>query len=108
MTYEKFASNMESKKELEITRGMIRKFAIQYALLLFPCAIALTTVIANIIGLIFCILFLILSLFLYVWSFDILVENTNYYFKISKLVHYWWLILILVVILCITINLFIL
>ena len=77
-------------------------------MLLFPCAVALTTVIANIIGVIFCILFLILSLFLYVWSFDILVENTNYYFKISKLAHYWWLILILVVILCITINLFIL
>lgn len=106
MTYEKFAKTMESKDN-GLDRKSIHLFTVRYALVLFLCALALTTVIVNILGLIFCVLFLILSLFLYVWSFDIFVDNEVYFNKLTKIFKYWWGIVIFFVTLCILINLFI-
>lgn len=107
MTYEKFAESMTAKDDT-LTRKNVKVFAIKYALLLFLSALSITMIISSILGNIFSAIFLILSLFLYIWSFDILVDSPEYFTKLNKIVKFWWLFAIIVFVSCVLINIFIL
>lgn len=107
MTYEKFTEAMTKNDEV-ITRKDIKSFAIRYAILLAVAVFSISSVIYEIIDLFFSIVFLILSLFLYIWSFDIFVEQgTDYFIKVNKRLKLWWLYCIIIVAVCLLINLFI-
>ena len=107
MTYEKFAESMTAR-DSTLTRKNIRVFAIKYALLLFLSALPIATLISSILSTVFSVIFLVLFLFLYIWSFDILVDNPDYFVKLNKVVKFWWLFVIIIFISCILINIFIL
>lgn len=107
MTYENFCNKMHDK-DSSTDRKDIRYFAIRFALIVFISAIATGIIVSKILGSFFLILFLLLSLLLYVWSFDLFVENDSIYRKILRVSKFWWLYSLLVVISCILINNFVL
>lgn len=107
MTYEKFANEMTAKSP-SITRKEIRAFAIKYALLLLFGGFSISLIITSILGMLFSVLFMLLILFLYVSSFDIIAENVENFNKVRKIIRFWWLYVILIFISCVLINIFIL
>ena len=107
MTYENFKQEIISKDE-SVSSKDVKSFTIKYALMLFLSAFSISFVISSIIGNGFSVIFMVLTLFLYIWRFDILVESHEYFLKLNKLVKFWWLITLLVVISCILTVLFVL
>lgn len=102
MTYEKFKEAVltdTSKSEKDV-----RKFTVNYALLLFLSALSTSMVIQNILGVGFSLVFLLLVLFLFIWSFDLIVETQDRFNKWNKFVKFWWLITPMVLALCLFIN----
>lgn len=107
MTYENFKQEVISKDD-SVSGKDVKVFTIKYALMLFLSAFSISFVISSIIGNGFSVIFMILTLFLYIWSFDILVESHDCFLKLNKLVKFWWLVTLLVVISCILTVLFVL
>lgn len=106
MTYENFVKSMTAKDD-SLTRKSIKSFAIKYALMLFLSVFSVAVLVTNILGIGFSIVFLVLALLLYVCSFDIIVENTDYFIKINNVLKHWWLIVISVFIACILLSVFV-
>ena len=105
MTYEKFAEDMIDKDE-GLTRKDLRSFAVKYAIMMLWCGLAISTVISSVLGTLFGITFMILVVLLYVFSFDVMVENEDYYIKLRNILKRWWLISLGITLVCILINLF--
>ena len=92
MTYEKFAISMTSKSNNNLTRKDIRTFSIRYALLLFLSSFSISTVISSVGNVYLSCIFLMLSLFLYLLSFDLFVENNEVFTKVNNIIKFWWLV----------------
>lgn len=107
MTYERFATEMLDRKS-DLKRKDIRSFTIKFALLVGIASMSAGLLVSKILGSFFLILFLILALFLYIWSFDLFVENDNLYKHISRMSRFWWLYSAIIVAICVAINTFVL
>lgn len=105
MTYENFAKDMTSEGK---QRKDVRKFAIRYALSLFISAFALAYIISAVLNTVMSVFFLLIVLFLYVWTFDLIADEPSYFDKMFKAVKVWWLYDIISVIGVFLINMFVL
>lgn len=91
MTYENFKNVIVSNDSTKTSKE-IKKFAIRYALLLFLSAFSISIVIRSIIGTAFTLGVLLLFLFLYIWSFDLIAESPSSFDIWNKVAKFWWLI----------------
>lgn len=99
MTYEQFKQRVIEKDE-KISSKDIKRFTINYALMVFLSAFAISFTIANILNSLASIILMILSLFLYLFSFSLLVEDHEFFLRCNKIAKFWWLILIFVFVFC--------
>lgn len=91
MTYESFKGVIVSSGN-NVTNKDVKSFTIRYALLLFLSGFSMSISIQSIIGTTLTLGFLLLFLFLYVWSFDLIAENPSSFRVWNKVSKFWWLI----------------
>lgn len=106
MTYEQFKRGIS--EEVDTKESDIRKFIIHYAIMLFIGAFCLSFLISRVVGSLFGVAFMVLVLFLFIFSLDVFVESPSIYQGCCKVTKHWLLYSIIIVISSIVIRVFLL